>query len=140
MARRPTPKDLQEAVRDAVDRTVAATVGQAQLTRTRATDAVDEIVRTAESRAELVRERVRTAESRAESVRERVRGALEDRRPATQDDLRALHAELRAIGRRLGAIERRLEGLGSPPAGGAAVRRGKPSGGKRGGSGGRSAT
>ena len=35
-------------------------------------------------------------------------GALEERRPATHDDMRELRAELRRISRRLDAIEERL--------------------------------
>jgi polyhydroxyalkanoate synthesis regulator phasin len=85
---------VEEAVRDAVERTVQATIGSAQDSRTRAQQAVDEIVK--------------SAEAGATAVRERVRGALEGQRPATQDDLRELQKELRAIARRLDAIEKRL--------------------------------
>lgn len=88
MARRPT-RQVEEALRDAVERTLQATIGSAQLGRERAQEAVDELVRTAASR---------------------VREALEGQRPATHDDIRELRKELRAIGRRLEAIERRLEG------------------------------
>ena len=35
-------------------------------------------------------------------------GAIEDRRPATTEDMRDLHAELRRVSRRLDAIEKRL--------------------------------
>jgi tetrahydromethanopterin S-methyltransferase subunit G len=35
-------------------------------------------------------------------------GAIDDRRPATGEDVRALQAELRKINRRLDAIEKRL--------------------------------
>jgi polyhydroxyalkanoate synthesis regulator phasin len=103
--RRPTPMDVPEAVRDAVDRTVQATIGSAQFTRGRAQDAVDELVR--------------TAEARAGAVREAVVGAFEERRPATSDDLKGLRTELRRISRRLTAIERQLGegGGGSSPAG-----------------------
>ena len=84
MARRPTnPKDVSDAVRDAVERTVQATVGSAERTRERAQGAVDDVVGA-------------------------VTGAIDDRRPATHEDLRELRAELRAIGRRLDAIEERL--------------------------------
>jgi hypothetical protein len=87
MAKRPsTPKEL----RDAVERTVQATVGSAERSRDRAQgdlanlrDSVDDIVRKA------------------------VTGAL-DARPATHEDIRELRAELRKIGRRLDAIEERL--------------------------------
>src|SRR4051794_34908318 len=93
MARRPT-QPVEEAVRDAVERTVAATIGSAQDTRSRAQQAVDEIVK--------------SAEAGATQVRERVRGALEGQRPATHDDVRELQQELRAIARRLDQIEKRL--------------------------------
>ena len=35
-------------------------------------------------------------------------GAIDERRPATHDDIREIKAERRAIGRRLDAIEERL--------------------------------
>ena len=92
--RKSTPQRLPDAVREAVDRTLQATRESAETTRTRAQDAVDELVR--------------GAEAGAEAVRERVRGAIEERRPATSDDLRELRLELRAITRRLDAIEERL--------------------------------
>ena len=81
--RRTTPKELSDAVREAVERTVQATVGSAERTRERAQGAVDDVVGA-------------------------VTGAIEDRRPATLEDIRELRAELRAIGRRLDAIEDRL--------------------------------
>jgi polyhydroxyalkanoate synthesis regulator phasin len=92
--RRPTTPQVPDAVRDAVERTIQATVGSAQQTRGRAQDAVDEIVR--------------GAEAGAESVRARVKGAIDTTRPATYEDVRDLQAELRALGRRLEAIEERL--------------------------------
>jgi hypothetical protein len=58
------------------------------------TDVVDDLVRGAES-------------GLARSGRA-VRGAIDERLPATQDDVRELKAELRAISRRLDAIEKRL--------------------------------
>jgi hypothetical protein len=87
MAKRPTtPRELREAV----ERTVQATVGSAERGRDRAQgdlanlrEAVDDIVRKA------------------------VTGAL-DVRPATHEDIRELHAELRRIARRLDSIEERL--------------------------------
>src|ERR687893_3227053 len=93
--RRPITQEKPDAVREAVHRTVQATIGSAQQGRGRAQDAVDELVR--------------TAEAGAGAVRERVRGALGDRRPATSEDLRELRRELEKIGRRLGALERRLD-------------------------------
>jgi hypothetical protein len=98
MAKRPrTSTDLPDALRDAVDRTVSATVE----TRGRAQDAVDDLVRGAEAG-------VRGAEAGLTRRAGAVRDAMGERLPATQDDLKELRAELRAIGRRLDAIEQRL--------------------------------
>jgi polyhydroxyalkanoate synthesis regulator phasin len=99
--RRPTTPPLADAVRDAVQ----ATLGQAREAqeetgrrakdaRTRAQNAVDELVR--------------GAEQSASQVRERVTQAIDEARPATHDDIKAIQKELRAIGRRLDAIEERL--------------------------------
>ena len=106
----PITKEMPDAVREAVERTVQATIGSAQLGRGRAQEAVDELVR--------------SAEAGAGAVRERVRGAFEAGRPATSEDLRELRSELRQIDRRLAAIERALEA--NRAAGGSA--RGKAAG------------
>src|SRR5215210_6451017 len=110
--RRPITQEMPDAVREAVDRTVQATIGSAQQGRGRAQDAVDELVR--------------TAEAGAGAVRERVRGAFEAGRPATSEDLREVREELRQISRRLTAIERVLE---EGDAGGGASGRGRGEGG-----------
>jgi hypothetical protein len=81
--RRTTPKELPDAVRDAVDRTVQATVGSADRGRSRAQGAIDDVV---------------------DTVTKGGRSVL----PATQEDVRAIRTELRAIARRLDAIEERL--------------------------------
>jgi DNA-binding FrmR family transcriptional regulator len=86
--RRTTPQ--LDAVRDAVERTIQATLGGALETRGRAQDLV------------------RGAEASAEAVRDRVKGAIEVGRPATYDDIRELRVELREIAGRLDAIEREL--------------------------------
>lgn len=92
MARRRPPelpnvaKETGDRVRDAVERTVQATVGSAE--RTRGT--LDELVRGAEAGFT------------------RSRRAVVDALPATQEDLRDVRRELRAIARRLDAIEQRL--------------------------------
>ena len=106
--RRPTPP-LPDTVRDAVERTIQATVGSAQQTRGRTRDAVDEIVR--------------GAEAGAESVRARVKGAIDTTRPATYEDVRELQAELRALGRRLEAIEERLPAKRATKSSGASARK-----------------
>jgi hypothetical protein len=94
MAKRPsTPSEL----RDAVERTVQATLGSAERQRDRTQGAIDEIAGTVDN-----------LRRGAEASLARGRRVIEDRRPATHDDLRELRAELRKIGRRLDAIEERL--------------------------------
>jgi chromosome segregation ATPase len=94
MAKRPsTPAELREAV----ERTVQATLGSAERQRDRTQGALDEIAGTVDN-----------LRRGAEAGLARGRRVLEDRRPATHDDLRELRAELRKIGRRLDAIEERL--------------------------------
>jgi hypothetical protein len=94
MAKRPsTPAEL----RDAVERTVQATLGSAERQRDRTQGALDEIAGTVDN-----------LRKGAEASLARGRRAIEDRRPATHDDLRDIKAELRKIGRRLDAIEERL--------------------------------
>ncbi|HEY0633541.1 MAG TPA: hypothetical protein VGC98_15905, partial [Thermoleophilaceae bacterium] len=106
---RPTPQGIPDAVRDAVERTIQATVGSAQQTRGRAQDAVDDLVE--------------RAEAGAEQVRQRVRGAIDTTRPATYEELRDVEAELRALGRRLDAIEERLPAARGTKSSGAAKRK-----------------
>jgi len=85
---------VPDAVREAVERTIQATVGSAQITRERAQEAVDEVVR--------------GAGAGAESLRERIAEAFEERRPVSQDDLKEIRSELRTIAKRLDSIEKRL--------------------------------
>ena len=87
--RRSTPQQLPEAVRDAVERTVQATLEGAQQTR----GAFDEVVS--------------GAEAGAKNVRARVREAVEKSRPATSDDIRELRDEIRALSRRLDRLEKK---------------------------------
>ena len=94
MAKRPsTPADL----RDAVERTVQATLGSAERQRERTQGALDDLAGTVDQ-----------LRKGAEAGLARGRRALEDRRPATSEDIRELKAELRRLGRRLDAIEERL--------------------------------
>jgi hypothetical protein len=94
----PERKDIQEALRDAVDRTVRASVD----TRDRAQGAAGGV-------ADAVDDLLKGAERTLESSRRSVRSAVEDRLPATQEDMKALRSELARIDRRLKAIEQRLE-------------------------------
>jgi chromosome segregation ATPase len=100
MAKRPsTPAEL----RDAVERTVQATLGSAERQRDRTQGAIDEIAGTVDN-----------LRKGAEASLARGRRVLEDRRPATLEDLRELRTELRKIGRRLDAIEERLPAKRGP--------------------------
>jgi hypothetical protein len=93
----PERRDIQDALREAVDRTVRASVG----TRDRAQDAAGGV-------AEAVDDLLKGAERNLDRGRRSVRSAVEDRLPATQEDMKALRIELRRIDRRLQAIEDRL--------------------------------
>lgn len=96
----PERPDIQDALRDAVDRTVRATVD----TRERAQDAAGGV-------AEAVDDLVKGAERNIARGRRGVRAAVEDRLPAGQDDIAALRAELNRIDDRLATIEQRLDDL-----------------------------
>jgi polyhydroxyalkanoate synthesis regulator phasin len=85
-AKRSTPA---ETLRHAVDQTFQAAAGQAQTTRDRAQELVDELAHTAG----------------------RLRGALEELRPPGGDDVRSLQTELQALERRVGALEQRVGAL-----------------------------
>ncbi|HZN87689.1 MAG TPA: hypothetical protein VFB44_01820 [Thermoleophilaceae bacterium] len=102
MARRPTnPRELPDALREAVERTIDATVGSAERSRDTAQGALDDLTGSVEGLR-------KDAESRLARGRRSVSEALEGRRPATHEDIAKVRAELRAIGRRLDAIEERL--------------------------------
>ena len=88
-------------LRDAVERTVEATLGSAERSRSAAQGALDDLV-------ESVEDLRKGAEERLSRGRRSVTEAIEGRRPATSEDIKELKAELRAIGRRLDKIEERL--------------------------------
>jgi polyhydroxyalkanoate synthesis regulator phasin len=88
-------------LRDAVERTVEATIGSAERSRSAAQGALDDLV-------DSVEEIRKGAEERLARGRKSMADAIEGRRPATYDDIKELRAELRAIGRRLDKIEERL--------------------------------
>ena len=88
-------------LRDAVERTVEATIGSAERSRSAAQGALDDLV-------DSVDDLRKGAEERLARGRRSMAEAIEGRRPATYDDIKELRAELRAIGRRLDKIEERL--------------------------------
>ena len=88
-------------LRDAVDKTVEATLGSAERSRSAAQGALDDLV-------ESVEDFRKGAEERLSRGRRSMADVIEGRRPATSEDIKELKAELRAIGRRLDKIEERL--------------------------------
>jgi len=98
-------RDIPDALREAVERTVQATVD----TRVRAQDAVDDLGGT-------VDELVKNAEKGLRTGRRSVRAAVGERLPATQDEMKVIRAELRKISKRLDSIEARLPGPPEPRA------------------------
>jgi polyhydroxyalkanoate synthesis regulator phasin len=88
-------------LRDAVEKTVEATLGSAERSRSAAQGALDDLV-------ESVEDLRKGAEERLSRGRRSVTDVIEGRRPATSEDIKELRAELRAIGRRLEKIEERL--------------------------------
>jgi hypothetical protein len=107
MARPSNPKELPDALRDAVERTVESTLGSAGRSREAAQGALDDLAETAESLR-------RGAGQRIARSRRAVAEAIDTRRPATYEDVRDLKGELRALGRRLDRIEERLPAKRAP--------------------------
>jgi polyhydroxyalkanoate synthesis regulator phasin len=88
-------------LRDAVEKTVEATLGSAERSRSAAQGALDDLV-------ESVEDLRKGAEERLSRGRRSMADVIEGRRPATSEDIKELKAELRAIGRRQDKIEERL--------------------------------
>jgi hypothetical protein len=95
-----TPSSPAE-LREAVERTVQATLGSAERQRERTQGALDDLAGTVDQ----LRKEARAGIARRGKA---VVGAIEERRPATYEDMREVRAELRRISRRLDAIEERL--------------------------------
>jgi sirohydrochlorin ferrochelatase len=96
--------DIQQALREAVDRTVRATAD----TRERAQGAAGGV-------ADAVDDLLKGAERNLTRRRRSVRSAVGDRLPATQEDVRGLRDELRRMTDRLEAIEARLASRSERP-------------------------
>ena len=78
------PRAVPDAVRRAVERTVQSTLGSAEVTRERAQELVDDVVRMAEHSAARAGRGVRGAGQRPAVAADRVRDALQDLRTATE--------------------------------------------------------
>ncbi len=109
---------MPDAVRRAVERTVQSTFGSAGMTRDRAQDIVDEVVRRTEQSAARagrgVRESVGKAGHRqaeaAAGVGDRLREAIPDIRVVTRDELSKLRTEIERLRKRVDSLERQLGG------------------------------
>jgi polyhydroxyalkanoate synthesis regulator phasin len=103
---------MSDAVRRAVEKTVQSTVGSATMTRERAQDLVDDVVRRAEQGAARAGRGVREAGHRqaeaAAGVGDRLRDAIPDLRVATREDVRKVAADLERLAGRVDRLEREL--------------------------------
>jgi hypothetical protein len=97
-------RGLPEALRTAVERTLAAAGGAGADTRGRAQDVLDEVAR-----------RGRGAREASASITSRLVEAIQDMRLATGDEVNALGERIEALDRRIAELERELERRGSQP-------------------------
>jgi polyhydroxyalkanoate synthesis regulator phasin len=106
---------MSDAVRRAVEKTVQSTVGSAAMTRERAQDLVDDVVRRAEQGAARAGRGVREAghlpAEAAAGVGDRLRDAILDLRVATREDIRSLGSEIERLAARVDRLEREVRGL-----------------------------
>jgi polyhydroxyalkanoate synthesis regulator phasin len=90
-------RGLQEALRAAVERTLAATAGSASQTRGRAQELLDDVAK-----------RGQEAREASASVTTRVVEAIQEMRLASGEEVDALDEQLAAIERRVADLEQRL--------------------------------
>ncbi len=95
-----------DALRSAVERTLAATAGSATETRDRAQGLLDDVVR----RGQSARDRVA---KRGEDATNRLAEAIGELRAADGEDLETLSGRLDAVEARLRSVEGKLEGRSS---------------------------
>jgi polyhydroxyalkanoate synthesis regulator phasin len=94
-------RGLPDALRAAVERTLAAAGGAGADTRGRAQDVLDEVAR-----------RGRGAREASAAVTSRLVEAIQDMRLATGDEVKALGEQIEALDRRIATLERELERRG----------------------------
>lgn len=101
------PEAVGEALRNAVERTLAATAESATSTRERAQDLLDDVVRRGQSaRHEVAR--------RGESATTRLAEAIGDLRAADREGLERITERLGTLERRLAVLERRIDARSNP--------------------------
>ena len=100
-------RSLQEALRAAVERTLAATAGSASDTRGRAQELLDDVARRGQEARDTVGRRGHEAREASASVSARVVEAIQEMRLASGEEVRALDEQLAAIERRVSNLEQR---------------------------------
>jgi polyhydroxyalkanoate synthesis regulator phasin len=110
-----TPKGasgVPDAVRRAVNRTIQSTLGPAGLTRERAQELADDVLRRAEHGAARAGKAMGGAGQRqreaAAGVGDRVKDAIADLRGPASDDLEQLRSEVEMLRLRVDQLERKL--------------------------------
>jgi polyhydroxyalkanoate synthesis regulator phasin len=98
----PDEKGISDNLREAIERTFAATAESAAGTRGRAQDLLDEVSRRGQDAAEAVTQRGQEAR---ESVVSRVVEAVEGMRLATHEEVKDLEQRLAKLSERVAAIE-----------------------------------
>jgi polyhydroxyalkanoate synthesis regulator phasin len=94
----PRERGLPDALRAAVERTLAATADAGADTRGRAQEVLDEVAR-----------RGRGAREASAAVTSRLVEAIQEMRLATGDEVKALGEQIEALDRRIAALEGELE-------------------------------
>jgi len=100
-------RSLQEALRAAVERTLAATAGSASETRGRAQELLDDVAKRGQEARDTVGRRGQEAREASASVTTRVVEAIQEMRLASGEEVRALEEQLAAIERRVSDLEQR---------------------------------
>lgn len=113
-SRRGEERRAPEALRAAIERTLAATAGSAALTRGRARDLLDEVARRGQEAREELARRGQEAREASAALTARVADALGDMRVASREDLRELSERLDSLERRLGALEEAVRTRSQP--------------------------
>lgn len=103
----PGDRGLPEALRTAVERTLAATAGSAEQTRGRAQELLDEVARRGQEARETVARRGQGAREASATVTSRVAEAIGEMRLASVDEIRELAVRVDSVERRLAALEQR---------------------------------
>jgi polyhydroxyalkanoate synthesis regulator phasin len=108
---------VPDAVRRAVARTIQSTLGPAGLTRERAQELADDVLRRAEHGAARAGKAVGEAGQRqreaAAGVGDRVRDAIADLRGPGSDDIEQLRSEVELLRLRVDQLERKLSASGA---------------------------